>query len=154
MRIATILVGTDFSENAQRAFECAYDIAQQVGAHLHILHVQDEGTLRTAIKEGLLRDDSTDEELQTAVAQLLESRFSQLLAGCDSEVKLTQAVRRGEPQTVLCEYAQAINADLVVVGRRGAGLRNLVLGSVADSVVRNSPAPVLVVRRDQPAHQT
>src|SRR5438093_11767786 len=64
MSIKTILVPTDFSEHAQRAFERACDLAGQVGAKVYLLHVQTESALRTAIKEGLVDGASTDEELK------------------------------------------------------------------------------------------
>lgn len=149
MSYKAILVATDFSENAQRAFERAHDLARQLGAKLHVLHVHDESALRTAIKEGLLREDSTDEQLQQSVAQLTEERFSEMMAGIDpSEVAVERLARRGDPKSVISEFAREIDADLVVVGRRGAGLIDLVVGSVTDCVIRNSPCPVLVVRRD------
>ncbi len=149
MSYKTILVATDFSENAQRAFERAHDLARQLGAKLYVLHAQDESALRTAIKEGLLREDSTDEQLQQAVAQLTEERFSEMMAGIDpSEVAVEHLARRGDPKKIISEFASEIDADLVVVGRRGTSLIDLVLGSVADSVIRTSPCPVIVVRRD------
>jgi nucleotide-binding universal stress UspA family protein len=149
MLYKTILVATDFSENAQRAFERACDLARQLGAKLYLLHVHDESALRTAIREGLLREDSTDDQLQQAVAQLTEERFSQMMAGTDtSEVKIECLARRGDPKSIISNLAREIGADLVVVGRRGKGLIDLVVGSVTDCVIRNSPCPVLVVRRD------
>ncbi len=144
-----MLVATDFSENAQRACEHACDLARQLGAKLYVLHAQDESSLRMAIKEGLLREDSTDEQLQQAVAQLTQARFSQMMAGIDpSRITVEFFARRGDPKRIISEFAGEINADLVVVGRRGTSLIDLVLGSVADSVIRNSPCPVMVVRRD------
>jgi nucleotide-binding universal stress UspA family protein len=149
MQYQTILVAMDFSENARRAFQRAYDLAAQLGAKLYLLHIQDENTLRTAIREGLLRDDSTDEQLQQAVRELNEQRFSKLLEGADtSKVAIEHLTRRGDPKSAINEFAREINADLVAVGRRGVSLRDLVVGSVADSVIRNSPCPVLVVKRD------
>jgi nucleotide-binding universal stress UspA family protein len=149
MRYETILVATDFSENAQRAFERAFDLARQLSARLYVLHVQDESTLRTAIKEGLLREDSTDEQLQQSVSQLTQERFSQMLAGTDpTEISITHLSRRGDPKVIISEFASEIDANLVAIGRRGNSLRDLVVGSVADCVIRNSPCPVLVVRRD------
>jgi nucleotide-binding universal stress UspA family protein len=153
MSIKTILVPTDFSEHAQRAFEKACDLARQLGAKLHLLHVQTGSALRIAVKEGLIDGCSTDEELQKAVAELTEQRFSQVLAGVDcSQVSIEQVCRRGEPGAVIAAYATEIGADLVVVGRRGAGLlqdmREAVIGSVAESAIRKSPCPVLVVRRE------
>jgi len=153
MSIKTILVPTDFSEHAQRAFERACDLAGQLGAKVYLLHVQSASALRIAVKEGLLDGASTDEELQTAVAQLIEERFSEVLSGSDrSQISIERVWRRGEPGAVITAYAKEIGADLVVIGRRGAGLledvRAAVIGSVAESLVRKSPCPVMIVRRD------
>jgi universal stress protein A len=149
----TILVPTDFSEHAQRAFERACDLAGQLGAKLYLLHVQTEGALRIAIKEGLLARCSTDEEIQNAVEQLIGERFSKSLSGVDtSHLDIEHTSRRGDPGALIPAYAKDIGADLVVVGRRGAGLiedmRVAVIGSVTESVIRKSPCPVMVVRRE------
>lgn len=153
MRIKNILVPTDFSENAQLAFDHAYELALQVGAKLHLLHVRDESVLRTAVREGLLRADSTDEDLQAAVEQLSGERFSATVAGVDqTAVHIERVSRHGDPKLVIVDYAAEITADVVVVGMRGAGvigaIKTAVLGSVADSLIRKSPCPVLVVRLD------
>jgi len=151
--IKTILVGTDFSEHSQRALERATDLAGQVGAKLYLFHVQTEGALRMALKEGLLSATSTDEEICEAVEQLIEERFSQSQCGIDrSQIVVEHSSRRGEPGVLIPAYAQEIGADLVVLGRRGAGLigevRAAVIGSVTASVIRRSPCPVMVVRRE------
>jgi len=153
MPIKTILVPTDFSDNAHLAFEKAFDLAAQLGAKLHFLHVQNESTLRMAIKEGLLRDDSTDEELQAEIGRLIEERCSKVLAGCEIPGgPIEHLSRRGEPDVVIARYAREINADLIVIGMRGAGLSGLiksaVMGSVAESLIRKAPCPVMVVRLD------
>ena len=153
MSVKTILVATDFSEHSQRAFEQAYSLAIQVGAKLCVLHVQTENALRTAIKEGLLDSAKTQEEIQRAIEQLTAQRFAQVLSGLGpTAVSIEQASRRGDADAVVAAFAQEIGADLVVVGRRGAGLmqgvRSALLGSVADAVIRKAPCPVMVVRRD------
>ena len=151
--IKTILVPTDFSEHAQRAFERAFELAAQLGAKLYILHVQTESALRTAIKEGLLDAASTNEALQYAVEQLIEQRFSQTLCVVDqSQVVIQQVTRRGDPVVVIPAYATEVGADLIVIGRRGSGLidemRAAVIGSATEGVIRKSPCPVMVVRRE------
>jgi nucleotide-binding universal stress UspA family protein len=149
MKIEKILIATDFSDNGQRAFERAYDLATQLGAKLYIVHVHDESTLRIAIKEGLLHADSTDEELGAAVEKLTEERFQKMMAGLDlSQINVEHTTRRGDPKVVIDEYAREMSADMLVVGRRGVSVKNIVVGSVADSLIRNSCCPVLVVRRD------
>ena len=153
MKIKNILVPTDFSENAQRAFEKACSLARQLGASLYMLHVRDESALRTAVREGLLEADSTDEELHRAVEQLIEQRFSSVCAGIDrSEVALKQVSRRGDPKAVIVDYAAEIAADIIVMGTHGTGLmekiKSAMMGAIAESVIRKSPCPVLLVRLD------
>lgn len=151
--IKTILVPTDFSEHALRAFERAFELAEQLGAKLYLLHVRTDSFLRTAVKEGLLDGNSTDEELQDAVSQLIEERFSQTLCAIDhSQTAIEHISRRGDPDTVIPAYAKEVGADLIVIGRRGAGfideMRTAVIGSVTESVIRKSPCPVMVVTRE------
>ena len=153
MDIRTILVATDFSEHSQRAFQRACELASQLEAKVFLLHVQSAGALRIAIKEGLLDDASTDAQLEDAVAQLIKQRFSQIVSSCThSNISIEQILRRGAPEAAISSYATEIRADLVVIGRRGAGLlddvKAAVIGSVAESLVRKSPCPVLIVRRD------
>ena len=151
--IKTILVATDFSEHSQRAFERAFELAEQLGAKLYLLHVQAGSFLRTAVKEGLLDAASTDEEMQQAVNQLIEGRFSQTICGVDhSRISIEHTTRRGDPDAVIPSFAEEVGAGLIVLGRRGSGLmdemRAAVIGSVTQGVIRKSPCPVMVVRRD------
>jgi len=153
MTIKTILVPTDFSESALAAFKVACGLANQLGAKLCVLHVRDESCLRVAIKEGLLNEAQTDEQLEEAVHKLEITRFEAMLGCVDrGDIAVEQTSRRGESAATIVAYAAETKADLVVIGRRGAGfaetLRSAVLGSVAETLVRKSPCPVLVVRRD------
>jgi nucleotide-binding universal stress UspA family protein len=149
--ISNILVPTDFSKNAQAAFETAYDLAKQLGAKLFVLHVQDESTLRIALKEGLVEAASTDEELQNKIHELIRTRFSKMLAGvAQGDVAIEYLHQHGDPKKKIVEYATEINADLIVVGMHGISavteLLRTLLGSVAESVLKKSPCPTLVVR--------
>ncbi len=153
MTIKTLLVPTDFSENARRAFEQAYSLACQLGAKLYVLHVQDESNLRTAIKEGLFDPGSTDEGLREAVEQLTEQRFSEMLAGIDqTQIEIEHLSRRGDSRIAIIDFAVEVSADLIVIGMRGAGviekLKSALMGSIAECVLRRAPCPVLVVRLD------
>jgi universal stress protein A len=153
--IKTILVPTDFSDNAQAAFNFALRLAEQLSADLHVLHVQDESTLRLAVREGLLEAGIPDEQLQTEMNQLIAMRFSTLLAGTgDSGVTITQARRRGHAHLETIAYAKEIDADLLVIGRRGLSamttIASALLGSVAERLLKHSLKPVLVVRLPEP----
>ena len=151
--IKTILVPTDFSDHAQRALDRACDLARQLGAKIYLLHVQSESSLRTAIKQGLLDVASTDENVREAVSHLIEERFSQTLSAIDSsQIVLEHTTRRGDPDSVISAYATEVGADLIVMGRHGAGfideVRAAVIGSVTEAVIRKSPVPIMLVRRD------
>src|SRR5215208_4104185 len=135
MSINNILVPTDFSENAQVAFERAYDLALQLKARLYVLHIRDESNLRIAIREGLLEAESTDEQLHAAVEKLTEERFSNLIAGVDrSQVKIEYLSRRGDSDATILAYAKEIDADIIAIGRRGAGMMDNILSRVLGSV--------------------
>ncbi|HJQ22680.1 MAG TPA: universal stress protein [Blastocatellia bacterium] len=153
MSINTILVSTDFSDNAQVAFEKACELARLLKARLHVLHVQDESALRIAVKEGLLESCETDEAVRAAVERLTAERFARMFAAADcADVDITHLSERGEAAAQTLGYARRIHADMIVIGRHGEGvLGNLisaVLGRVAEVIIRKSPCPVLVVRRD------
>jgi nucleotide-binding universal stress UspA family protein len=153
MRIEKILVPTDFSENAQAAFEEACDLAHQLEARLYLLHIQDGSALRIAIREELVRADSTDEQLQTAVQELIARRFSEMSAGLDRfEVSIECISQLGNPKAGIVHYAEEIDADMIVIGMRGVTAMSMVtsaaLGSVAEWVMRRSPCPTLIVRTE------
>jgi nucleotide-binding universal stress UspA family protein len=154
MRIQTILVPTDFSENAQVAVEKGCELAGQLGAKLYLLHVQDESTLRTAIKEGLLEEEATDEILQAKVKRMVEVRFSELRSALNHlNIKIESLSLRGDPKSLITEFASEIKADIVIIGMRGVTAASqfvsAMIGSVTEHVMRKSPCPTLVVRLDQ-----
>lgn len=154
MNLETILIPTDFSQNAQQAFQQAYDLARLVGAKLYVLHVQDENTLRMAVTEGLLGDHSTDKELESEIERLIQYRFSTMLAGhIDADVTVERRVLRGDADAVIPAFAREIGADVMVVGMRGTGLldkfKSVVLGSVAERLIEKSPCPILLIRHEE-----
>lgn len=136
----TILYPTDFSTDARPAFEVACALASEGRGRLVVLHVERPplatlgGTtgvppLPNEYDGGRLR-----EELQ---------RIRPVRAGVAVEHRLEY----GDPTAVILEVAQEIGADLIVMGTHGrTGLRRLLMGSVAERVVRKAPCPVLTFR--------
>jgi universal stress protein A len=155
--IRRILVPTDFSPNAQMAFNAGYHLASAVGAELNVLHVQEGSALRTAVKENLVQPRSSTSDITEAVEELQDARFAELTAGINREVPVRCVTVRGDPNATIVEYALDNKADLMVVGLRGSGAVNKVraslLGSVAQAMIRKSPCPVLVVRPDHKIEQ-
>jgi universal stress protein A len=142
MEIHHILAPTDFSEYSKQAVECARELAQKFGAKLLLLHVVelppylDEGFVpaRTGLLEDLQRQASLD------LAQVL-------LEAQGAKVEISRQVVVGIPYRTIVEVAAAEKVDLIVMATHGrTGLSHLVMGSVAERVVRTAPCPVLTIR--------
>ena len=133
-----ILLATDGSENARQASDHAIELADQLGAKLHVLSVSEDGP-QAADKQDELR---TDHEAEAAEAVEETER-----AAADRGVETSTVVRHGVPQEQIVDVAETNAIDLIVMGTHGReGLDHLVTGSVAEEVVRNSPVPVVTVR--------
>ena len=148
IRLKTILVPTDFSECSNAAVRYGCALAEAFGATLHLLNVvQDPYTMPWAT-EGFgapLGDLLADWEAQ-ARQRLVESVPT---AGAAKTVVKTQV---GSPHREIVRYAAQHEIDLIVLGTHGRGpLGHMLLGSVAERVVRTAPCPVLTVR--QPQHE-
>jgi len=146
LNIKRILVGTDFSEPARRATDAAVDLARALGASLVVLHVTPaveyvdyEGNL-AHLHEGKAFQDAIRKAAQDAGAAEL-SRIQK------SGATATYVALDGPPTETLCTYAEQNGIDLIVVGTHGrTGLQRLLMGSVAETVVRRAHVPVLAFR--------
>jgi nucleotide-binding universal stress UspA family protein len=135
----TVVIATDGSESAERAVHTALDLADRFDAAVHALYVVDEDEIRSTPDS--VRED-VHEAMQTAGDDALS--FVEDEAGADVET----AVREGKPAAEVVEYADGVGADVIAVGTRGRhGDHAFLLGSVAESVVRRAPMPVLTVRQ-------
>ncbi len=141
-----ILVATDFSPDSARAVELAKQLATSFGAKLTLAHVCQlpayaffDGSMYAPTPElvGDIRRDAK-RELAAARASL-------------GEMKAETVLLEGEPAAELVRYAQSHGIDLVLMGTHGRrGVRRLVLGSVAERVVRTAGCPVLTTRSAEP----
>ncbi len=135
----TVVVATDGSKSVSRAVDVAVDLAARFDADVHALSVVDAGEVDASPEQ--LRD-----ELEVALETNAESALSVVRERTGQGI--TTEVREGHPAPEICAYAREIGADLVVTGTRGRhGENRLLLGSVAEKVVRTSPVPVLTVRQ-------
>ena len=146
IRLKTILVPTDFSECSEAAVKYGFALANAFGATAHLLNVvQDPYTLPWAADAfaAPVGDMLTDWEAQ-AKRRLVES----VPDASASPTVLTTRV--GSPATEIVRYAAQHRIDLIVLGTHGRGpLGHILLGSVAERVVRTAPCPVLTVRHPQ-----
>ncbi|MCU4743810.1 universal stress protein [Natronoglomus mannanivorans] len=142
----TVVVATDGSESVTRAIDVALDMAARFDADVHALSVIDAGEV-----------DASPAQLREELTVALETHAETALATVRNRAGpgITTAVREGRPAPEICEYAREHDADLIVTGTRGRhGENRLLLGSVAERVVRTSPVPVLSVRQLETSGET
>lgn len=144
--LTRILVPTDFSECSEAAVKYARALAAAFGASLHLLHVvQDPYTQPWAA-----------EAFPAPLGDLLEqwqsqarTRLVNLLPEAERSGAMI-ATEVGSPFFEVVRYAEEQKIDLIVIGTHGRGpLGHMLLGSVAEKVVRKAPCPVLTVRHPQ-----
>jgi len=144
-----VIAATDFSDVSFVALRAAAAEARRRASPLHLLHASDVGLFAlghagAAMPYLLTTPPITLEGLDTLHA-LAKHRLEETAA----EMKLSArtAVIAGPAADVIVEYAETINAELIVVGTHGrSGLARLTLGSTASSVLESAPCSVLIVR--------
>jgi nucleotide-binding universal stress UspA family protein len=146
--IQHILVATDFGEASDAALEYGRALARQFSATLHVMHVADDLFTRVA-GEGYV---SVLPELQKDLENAARQRLDDLLI--DNDPKPLPVVKvvttSNAPATAIAQYAADSHVDLIIVGTHGrSGVAHLLMGSVAERVVRTAPCPVLTVRHPQ-----
>lgn len=138
MNAAKILYPTDFSTTGRTALEMATSLARDRGATLVIIHVEEPpmayggGELYYGVEE----PDRAELE-----------RMLQEVKPADPAVKCEYRLVIGSPATAIVEMAERENADMIVMATHGrTGLTRLLMGSVAEEVVRKAQCPVLTVK--------
>jgi nucleotide-binding universal stress UspA family protein len=139
----TVIVGVDGSDQSIRAANVAAAVAQVHGARLHVVTVvrPPEGWW------GVVGSPPPADALSRSMVDAQRTVLDRTLDRLDSEgIEVTSAEEIGDPASALVDLAERMKCDLLVVGRRGAGMvERLILGSVADRVAHDSPCPVLIV---------
>ncbi len=142
-KVEKVLVPVDFSEHSERALAYATGFARSFGASLHLVHVYPASAfvapplLPGPIVVGQFRDQS-------------QKAFDEFLARAKREhdVEIHGSLREGIPYQEILRVVSEVQADLIVMGTHGrTGIEHLLLGSVAERVVRNSDVPVITVPR-------
>jgi nucleotide-binding universal stress UspA family protein len=140
-----ILVPTDFSANAEQALDYACALAATLGATIRLVHAvpMPPSTLQAALSEEVLVQ--LVREHHEALEKLAAPRRA--LAGFGEA-----SVETGDPRDTIVRVAKELGAELIVMGTHGRrGLSRVVMGSVAEDVIRHAPCPVLTVRSKQGA---
>ena len=142
-----ILVPTDFSPPSDAALEYARILAAKFGSSLRILHVIDDPTAASEfVADGFA---PSTEDIRTGLLEHGRKRLEQLMNLVDrSRYHAHADVVMGSPAAAIIDYATATGTSLIVMGTHGrTGLAHLLMGSVAEQVVRTAPCPVLTVRQ-------
>lgn len=143
--IKKILFPTDFSDCARTAQEYARALAEQFQADLHVLNVlADVMMMMPEPGSALSLPQNYLVDLKTEAERALEKVLPE---AAQKGHRIVRALRMGNPYVEIVKYADEADADLIVVGTHGrSGFSHLLLGSVAEKVVRKAHCPVLTVR--------
>jgi nucleotide-binding universal stress UspA family protein len=140
-----ILVPCDFSKPAVNAFRFAIDVASQSKGIIHLLHVIELPVLHDTVLMPVL---NFEEQLLKDMKESAETRFKKISDKYNTEeLNVVFRVEYGPVSRMIQDYIEKESIDLVVMGSHGAtGVRELLLGSNAERIVRSSSVPVLVTK--------
>ena len=146
--IRTILVPHDFSTGSSHALEYAQMMARRFGASLHLVHVCELPSLMTVSMDGCAMASS---DWSQRLGDAGNRELVQIAAGIEG-IKASTEVLFGNPAHAIVTAARTSAADLIVMGTHGHGpIAHLVMGNVAERVVRTASCPVLTVRESRTA---
>ena len=136
-----ILVPTDFSEHSSKAIHYGAELAAKFGSELHLLHAIEMTPLLYG--ESAYFPPDSEAELEKAAARQLDD-----LPDCATgDLRIVRKVQHGHPFVEIIRYAKENEIGLIVLGTHGRGaIAHMLLGSVAEKIVRKAPCPVLTVR--------
>ncbi len=146
-----VVVGTDFSETADKAVEQAAAIAESFDATLHVVTAFKPalvGSIAGSSLEAMAYGAATAlTEVETAIADEVESRLAALETRfVQRGIKVKTHGLAADPADALIDVCEGCGADLVVVGNRGmGGVKRYVLGSVPNKISHHAPCSVLIV---------
>jgi nucleotide-binding universal stress UspA family protein len=142
MNPQTILYPTDYGPTSQAALSSAVELAQQYGSRLIVLHVVETlGPEMVSYGEAEFRPQP--ESFRKSLWQELHQKVSTI----PREIPVEYVLSDGDPTTTILEATDRYHCDFIVMGSHGrTGLNRLLIGSVAEKVVRLAPCPVLVVK--------
>lgn len=149
--LKNILVATDFSEPSDAALTYGRALARTFGATLHVVHVV--GSVPTVVY-GAEAYAASMPGLQQEIEDGARKHLADLLVDNDRRPLPVRPVviTSNAPAQAIVDYAARKRIDLIVTGTQGrGGVAHLLMGSVAERVVRSAPCPVLTVRH--PEHE-
>ncbi len=142
LKLKTILVPIDYSKESKKALQYAIPFARQFNGRLVLLYVMQPHYF--AGEFGAVEFEALTADLQRSSERQLSAWATKGVRGL---VAVKTMVRTGSPVSEIIDVAKELKADLIVISTHGhTGLKHVLLGSVAENVVRHAPCPVFVVR--------
>lgn len=141
--VKRVLIAVDFSQSSKQALKYAFQFFGGCGIEFHIAHIVvdpfTEGSYIPHISVDEM-DKTTEEYAEEALAKFIPQKFM------DTE-SVTTVVLRGDPYDTIVDYAAKHKLEMIVIGSHGSTrIEKMLIGSVADKVIRKSSVPVLVVK--------
>lgn len=146
-KFSRVVVGVDFSETSRQALERAIRVAAQDGSEVHAVHVFSAPWLGLHFRPSVLKDDPA---AQAQYRDVLRERLGAFCRGEGADAAWAKVrleiIEHASHGVGLAEYVRQSGADLLVIGTRGkTNLRDMLMGSTAERVVREAPCSVLTI---------
>jgi universal stress protein A len=151
MNAKRILFPTDFSEYNEAALRYASTLAAESKAHLYIVHVDELADLQPTLGEAAYYYAQTND---SATRRAIRERLEQVVPAI-AGVSYEHHCLIGSPATEILRFAEQQEVDLIVMASHGrTGISRLLMGSVAEAVLRRAKCPVLIVKQPVVAEST
>jgi nucleotide-binding universal stress UspA family protein len=144
----SILVPTDFSEPSRAALDYAVDLAEKLGAEVHVVHAFELPLV--GFPDGTL---TITAEMASRIINAAQKALDDLTARYSArKVKVHCFLEQADPREAVLQAAKKVSADLIVMGTHGRrGIVRALIGSVTESVVRTSSLPVMTIHSTEGA---
>jgi nucleotide-binding universal stress UspA family protein len=139
---------TDFSENADQAFDMAFDLTQKYQAQLLLIHVVPPLVFPSPVMEDFISEQASLQFSEDAIQRAMEQIEKNYLGKMGDYKNALVRVLSGHPASEILNFVDQEKVDLVVMGTHGfTGLAHFFLGSTAEKVVRRADCSVLTVHQ-------
>ena len=146
--IKKIAFCTDFSENADQAFDMAFDLTQKYQAQLLLIHVVPPLVFPSPVMEDFISEQASLQFSEDAIQRAMEQIEKNYIGKMGDYQNAVVRVLSGHPASEILNFVDQENVDLVVMGTHGfTGLAHFFLGSTAEKVVRRADCSVLTVHQ-------
>jgi nucleotide-binding universal stress UspA family protein len=149
MEIRKILVPVDFSKASQRALEQAGELAAKLGAEIDVVHIAVHPSTYAPLDEWLWGEERETHSVERSVRDAAQTELDEFLRRQPEDLRqrIHGRLEVGVPYETIVNLARKGDYDLIVMGTHGReGAKRVLMGSVAERVVRVVPCPVMTVR--------